>query len=395
MLTFPLVVAGIIHSVVIAKNIWPKLAQIPLDARRTFRGRRLFGSNKTLRGIVVMSGASAFAYLMLTPFTDVPVTNLALFGGFTGLLYSVSELPNSFLKRQLGVGPGSRPSGAASLLHYTLDQFDSAIGIAIGLFVTELVSANVALWFALLGGLVHCFFDFLLHVFGVKKSHLKPENVPLWLVTCMQVGVYVTTNIFRFIFRIPRTVRLGTITESSCIIAANHVGQLDPVFATSAMPWRTFITLAPFRFVTKDAYISAYWQQILLLPFGCIPAKHAGSRTGLSLALDLLAKGQTVFTFPEGKIRKGDRELSPKPGLAYMAKHSQKPILPIWIEQSGKQTLPRWVIIGKPEKPGQIEDDLSRAAQALFKRVTDLTTSVKPYGKARQMLREESGTQHP
>ena len=87
----------------------------------TFRGRPLFGDNKTARGFVVMVPATGLAFFMLAlarsghpglwPLT--PWQYLAL-GILAGAGCMLGELPNSFVKRQLGVAPGSPAAGAVA-----------------------------------------------------------------------------------------------------------------------------------------------------------------------------------------------------------------------------------------------------------------------------------------
>jgi hypothetical protein len=56
----------------------------------------------------------------------------------------LSELPNSLLKRQLGVAPGAAGQGAAGVLFYVLDQIDMLVGVWIVLgLVVEVTAARV------------------------------------------------------------------------------------------------------------------------------------------------------------------------------------------------------------------------------------------------------------
>jgi CDP-archaeol synthase len=100
----------------------------PLDGGATFRGRRLFGDNKTWRGAAVMSVAPLVTTLALF---RVPAyrrrlppalrdANPALLGAILGIATVVGELPNSFLKRQLDIPPGAQRNVALTLL----DQAD-------------------------------------------------------------------------------------------------------------------------------------------------------------------------------------------------------------------------------------------------------------------------------
>jgi dolichol kinase len=175
----PVVLAGFVHSVVIHRDLLPRLAR-PLDCGRTFRGRRIFGANKTWRGVIVMSTMSALGALALhSPrVLELPVPaaspgGFLLLGSTLGLAYSLAELPNSFVKRQLGVAPGAR-SRARRKTQFLIDQLDSVIGVVavLALFVRDpaVLAAVVPLGFA-----VHVVADALLYAFHVKER--RPESV--------------------------------------------------------------------------------------------------------------------------------------------------------------------------------------------------------------------------
>ena len=75
----------------------------PLDGARQFiDGRRLFGSSKTVRGVLVAVAATA----LVAPALGMDRGSGALFG----LLAMTGDLGSSFLKRRLGFTPGcARP----------------------------------------------------------------------------------------------------------------------------------------------------------------------------------------------------------------------------------------------------------------------------------------------
>jgi hypothetical protein len=96
-----------------------------------FRGRRVFGDNKTWRGALVMScGALAATcalfrvpgYRARLPAPLREASPVAL-GAVLGVSVVVGELPNSFVKRQLGVAPGARRSLALTVF----DQADFVV----------------------------------------------------------------------------------------------------------------------------------------------------------------------------------------------------------------------------------------------------------------------------
>ena len=60
-LALPIIAAGLVHLAVLKLDLLPGLRQLPLDGGRTFRGKRLFGDNKTWRGAVVTIGTTTLA----------------------------------------------------------------------------------------------------------------------------------------------------------------------------------------------------------------------------------------------------------------------------------------------------------------------------------------------
>lgn len=181
----PLLVAGAVHAPVIKLNLLPWLAR-PLDFGRTLNGIPIFGSNKTWRGPLVMSTVAVLVVLLqselyaLEPFRTVSIVNypgtswLAL-GLALGLSYSLFELPNSFVKRRLGIPPGGVSRGRA-LVQYVVDQGDSAVGgtLALALFLGFRLG-TLALVFAV-GFVLHVVMDQLFFVFAVKRRAPVPPG---------------------------------------------------------------------------------------------------------------------------------------------------------------------------------------------------------------------------
>lgn len=128
-LQLPVIVGGVLHMVVVTRNLWPSLC-IPVH-------QPLFGANKTWRGIIAVPLLTAFGAILLWPLEWLlqersPLYGHALWlaGIIAGLGYVLAELPNSFLKRRLGIAPGATPDRAKHLF-ILLDQLDSGIGVAL------------------------------------------------------------------------------------------------------------------------------------------------------------------------------------------------------------------------------------------------------------------------
>jgi CDP-2,3-bis-(O-geranylgeranyl)-sn-glycerol synthase len=157
----------------------------PIDGGVTLRGRRIFGANKKLRGLVAMPPTAALAFGVLggaRPFYPEPLSQglwalspleYALLGFASGLAFMLAELPNSFLKRQFDVAPGAPPLQPwLKPLCATLDRVDSTLGVL--LVVTLAVPTPLATWgWALLFGTVsHALFSHWLYRVGEKSRPL-------------------------------------------------------------------------------------------------------------------------------------------------------------------------------------------------------------------------------
>ena len=119
---------ALVHAPVLRFDLAPALKR-PLSAR-------LFGANKTVRGAIVMSSGTAAAALALH---RVPAYRERLpaelraagplpHGVLLGAAVVLGELPNSALKRRIGIAPGERadpPLGVALAIH---DQADFVLG---------------------------------------------------------------------------------------------------------------------------------------------------------------------------------------------------------------------------------------------------------------------------
>lgn len=150
----------------------------PLDGRCTVRGRRVFGENKTLRGFVVMIPAAAGAFAVLASIAGanrarflwpLPVGDYMALGAWAGAGFMLGELPNSFVKRQLGISPGSSPrSRVGAVVQFAIDRLDSAVGMLAALSTVVPVPAVTWATVLFLGPPLHWGFSVLLFRLGLK-----------------------------------------------------------------------------------------------------------------------------------------------------------------------------------------------------------------------------------
>ena len=131
-----LMAAGVVQSAVIHFDLLPSLA-VPMDAHRELGGQPILGPNKTWRGVLVMTAASAAAASLIfelrPPIGHAVATGWSGLGAAMGLTYVAAELPNSFVKRRFGIGAGARAHRFAAA-QFLVDQADSVVGVALMLF---------------------------------------------------------------------------------------------------------------------------------------------------------------------------------------------------------------------------------------------------------------------
>jgi len=174
------ILAGLVHTAWLRSRVSRPFA-IPLDGGLTFRGRRLLGDNKTLRGfmgIVPAAGATFFLLAGVLTAGSSPLASAlwplspggyAVLGLGAGLGFMLGELPNSFVKRQLGIPPGAAPRHwLAKLPCFLVDRLDSIAGMLA--VVSLLASTPWQAWIYVLviGPGIHWVFSLLLFWAGVK-----------------------------------------------------------------------------------------------------------------------------------------------------------------------------------------------------------------------------------
>lgn len=130
----PLLVSAVLSAFVHRYDLLRVLAK-PIDAGAMFRGQRVLGDGKTWRGVFVAVVGSVATVLLqkhvvgaragALAIVDYANASAVLLGLAIGGGAMLGELPNSFVKRRLGIGRGettSRPG--LRVVFWTWDQVD-------------------------------------------------------------------------------------------------------------------------------------------------------------------------------------------------------------------------------------------------------------------------------
>jgi CDP-archaeol synthase len=178
-LILPVVAAGMAHVLILKTRLLARLA-VPVDGGFQWNGRPLLGGNKTWRGFLLMTLATG-CLASIQARVENKVGNLSpgrvksrtplppwLAGAAMGLAYSLAELPNSFVKRRLGIVPGGL-GGRLRIVQYIVDQTDSVFGcVLVARWIHRLRREEVAPAF-LLGTVIHIGVDLLTYRIGIKR----------------------------------------------------------------------------------------------------------------------------------------------------------------------------------------------------------------------------------
>lgn len=144
--------------VLVSKIPFLKKFNQPIDFGKTFRGKRIFGAHKTIRGLVagtLIGGLigliqgfaySKSSYLQEISPLDFFEINSFMFGALLGFGVLAGDAIESFIKRQIGVEPGKS--------WFPFDQIDYIIGALFVvsfyyLFPWYIYMITLLVWFSL------------------------------------------------------------------------------------------------------------------------------------------------------------------------------------------------------------------------------------------------------
>lgn len=155
----PAAAANIIPPV--AMKVFPTLS-FPADFGLEFRGKRILGDHKTIRGFV--SGTLA-AHLLFLGLTSVIDTQLPVyFGAIIGFAALLGDAIKSFIKRQFDIAPGR--------VWFPFDQLDWIIASLLTMFIFGINNPWLYVLFFVFGFCGHLFAKLLGFYLGINKSKI-------------------------------------------------------------------------------------------------------------------------------------------------------------------------------------------------------------------------------
>ncbi|MAG39116.1 hypothetical protein CMO90_03435 [Candidatus Woesearchaeota archaeon] len=153
---------------------WLPLLDTPLDFNKKFRGRRIFGSHKTIRGILLGS-----VFGILTIYVQKLLYNNQFFNSISIINYSEQVLwlgfllgfgalfgdsVESFFKRRVNIAQG-KP-------WFPFDQLDFVFGAFIFSFLIFIPSVKTLLIIIIITPIIHMSFHYAGYLFGINKDKI-------------------------------------------------------------------------------------------------------------------------------------------------------------------------------------------------------------------------------
>ncbi|MBD3208745.1 MAG: CDP-archaeol synthase [Candidatus Nealsonbacteria bacterium] len=152
-----------------------KFLDKPVDFKMKFKGKRVFGSHKTWRGILAgLILGTTVAFIQSLLYTFPSIQDISFFNYqqinvlFFGLLMSggalVGDLMNSFLKRRVGIKPGGK--------FLPLDQTNYVIGAGLFLTLFGEIDISILVWVTLftLTFFIHIIFNRLGYHLNIHQA---------------------------------------------------------------------------------------------------------------------------------------------------------------------------------------------------------------------------------
>jgi CDP-diglyceride synthetase len=173
----PVLGGALAHAPVLSLDLLKPLKR-PLDGGATVRGRRVFGDNKTWRGAIVIVAGVVVATALLSLWDwwwqELPDglrdAGPLLYGALLGLGVVVGELPNSFLKRQLDIAPGTQKRSLGGVLLSVYDQADFVLAVWLLLLPLWVMAPWQAAFVFAVVAVVHLVINLIGYAIGARKS---------------------------------------------------------------------------------------------------------------------------------------------------------------------------------------------------------------------------------
>ncbi|MCX6357575.1 MAG: lysophospholipid acyltransferase family protein [Candidatus Aureabacteria bacterium] len=153
--------------------------------------------------------------------------------------------------------------------------------------------------------------------------------------------------IFRFVFRIFGRVRVTGLehlpAEGGYLLFSNHISWFDPILVGSFIP-------TPMYFMAMEGLFKFPPLRFLMRKVGAFPvSRNLLDRSAIEEAVAILRRGEVVFIFPEGGIRRMHKGEKVRAGITLIAERAAAPLVPIGIRGCRELYRPRKLLARRVE----------------------------------------------
>lgn len=180
-----LILAGIANMIFTKTTLYKKYS-FPIDFNKTAWDKKpIFGKNKTWIGFFSMIVFCIFFQVLcgiicnlcnLNQYNDLFRCNEntipfnSLFSFLVGFTYMFCELPNSFIKRRIGIEAGKTNRGFIGAIFFILDQIDSLLGVMLILALFTDIGFIGYLQYLTMGAVTHITVNLILFSIKIRKN---------------------------------------------------------------------------------------------------------------------------------------------------------------------------------------------------------------------------------
>lgn len=142
---------------------WLPVLNTPIDFGRSIHGQRIFGQNKTWRGLLIgILAGIVVVYLQQKFYPGYGTENFILLGALLGGGALLGDLVKSFFKRRVAIAPGQS--------WWFFDQIDWIVGALVLVSFYKSVSWQIWLTALVIFGLLHPVINLVGYYLGIKQN---------------------------------------------------------------------------------------------------------------------------------------------------------------------------------------------------------------------------------
>jgi len=162
--------AYLANAAPVAVRNYCKALAVPLDFNKKFKGKRILGSHKTVRGLLagtvfgIIMAFIQYLLLKIPFFASIGLLNYnewPAIGFLMGLGAVLGDAVKSFFKRRVNIKPGGR--------WIPFDQLDFVIGALLFISVLYIPSIEIIITALILSFLLHIIVNHLGYYLGIRK----------------------------------------------------------------------------------------------------------------------------------------------------------------------------------------------------------------------------------